>query len=874
MKKKRYRSNAAKGIWLILEHLAAAAAVGCAIFLIYIFTQGVNPLERTDKFENTARFGNELFETSWQILRNIKNIDVFSGTEDRSEPAAIDLDEVLNDSELTYRNTSGLAYTAEDLKEWGESSWEYGPGPFSDGENIVICEVGDGTYDYYYYRDFVKLLDNKTLSFDLDETYFTGFDSERTKEEVLEDVKERLQYGELEEGTSRWGINGIVDENDGEEIYLDISNYTGNSISEKFKPLGADSILEVLNAQPEWNGRIDEAFEALDAAIRMAADYENAWDNVKKYQKETSNVTYYYIDKNTDRIYTNRSEYEDSAKYNTVLREMKSAGAYMIIQPEFSECETNLAYLEEGSSFGNGIEMADWQRMIQEHSPSENYVFAVNVDLTYPVKDNFTEMKEAYEKYSPLCLPLAAGFVVAVLLFLVGLVWLTAAAGRRPEDEEIHLCFFDGWFTEIAAAAVAAAWIPGILVLEFGIEFSNQWQNGQKWQVYCAVGTLFGIYTAFCFLVGYLSLVRRIKARTLWKGSLLHWLFGWIKRCFRKIRRFFELYARNTRSKIKLTIGVGLFLLFQFFINAIIFNGGAGFILILFLADMALLSYYIRKAEGRERILEGLKRISDGELQYKIPLDGLTGEQKTMAEYINNIGSGLDAAVENSLKNERMKTELITNVSHDIKTPLTSIINYVDLLKRENFTDPKICGYLDILEEKAQRLKVLTEDVVEASKASTGNINLQMTELDFVEMVHQVIGEFEEKFQERQLTMMVHFEDEPSVIYADGQHMWRVLENIFTNVTKYAMEGTRVYAEVKKNDCKVIFSLKNISAQPLNISADELTERFIRGDVSRNTEGSGLGLSIAKSLTELQGGEFKLYLDGDLFKVTITFAAK
>lgn len=323
-----------------------------------------------------------------------------------------------------------------------------------------------------------------------------------------------------------------------------------------------------------------------------------------------------------------------------------------------------------------------------------------------------------------------------------------------------------------------------------------------------------------------------------------------------------------------MTLAVGLFLLFQFLINAIIFSGGAVFLLLLIFADMALLAYIIRRAEGQERILEGLSRISGGELQYKIPLDGLSGEQKTMAEYINNIGSGLDTAVENSLKNERMKTELITNVSHDIKTPLTSIINYVDLLKRENFTDPKICGYLDILEEKAQRLKVLTEDVVEASKASTGNITLEMTDLDFVEMIHQVIGEFEEKFQEKRLTMMVHFTDEPSVIYADGQRMWRVLENIFTNVTKYAMEGTRVYAELKKANQKVIFSLKNISAQPLNFSADELTERFIRGDVSRNTEGSGLGLSIAKSLTELQGGEFKLYLDGDLFKVTITFAAR
>ena len=191
---------------------------------------------------------------------------------------------------------------------------------------------------------------------------------------------------------------------------------------------------------------------------------------------------------------------------------------------------------------------------------------------------------------------------------------------------------------------------------------------------------------------------------------------------------------------------------------------------------------------------------------------------------------------------------------------------------KERTNEYKRC--LENLDGKSQRLKVLTEDVVEASKASTGNIKLEMNDIDFVEMVQQVIGEFEEKFQEKNLTMMVHFTDEPSIIYADGQRMWRVLENVFGNVVKYAMEGTRVYAEISNRNKKVTFSLKNISAQPLNISADELTERFIRGDVARNTEGSGLGLSIAKSLTELQGGEFKLYLDGDLFKVMITFVAK
>ena len=216
------------------------------------------------------------------------------------------------------------------------------------------------------------------------------------------------------------------------------------------------------------------------------------------------------------------------------------------------------------------------------------------------------------------------------------------------------------------------------------------------------------------------------------------------------------------------------------------------------------------------------------------------------------------------MKSERLKTDLITNVSHDIKTPLTSIINYVNLLKQEKFDDPKIQRYIEVLEEKSQRLKTLTEDVVEASKVSSGNM---------IELIQQTSGEFEEKFQTRNLTQIMNFPEEDAIVRVDGRRMWRVLANIYNNAAKYAMEGTRIYADLQTLDGKVIFSLKNISEQPLNISsAEELTERFIRGDLSRSTEGSGLGLSIAKTLTTMMGGTFDLYLDGDLFKVVIIFS--
>ena len=279
---------------------------------------------------------------------------------------------------------------------------------------------------------------------------------------------------------------------------------------------------------------------------------------------------------------------------------------------------------------------------------------------------------------------------------------------------------------------------------------------------------------------------------------------------------------------------------------------------------------YAKEQRDLSMLVDQIERISNGELTATTDIS----KESAYYEYsqkLTNIGQGMEKALETQMKGERMKIDLITNVSHDIKTPLTSIINYVDLLKREDFEDPKIRNYLQVLEEKAYRLKTLTEDVVEASKVSSGNISLEMMNLNLVELVNQTSAEFEEKFEARNLKMIMNLPTEPATIYADGRRMWRVLANVFNNAAKYAMEGSRVYVDLVQTGEEVQFTIKNVSEQPLNISADELTERFIRGDVSRSTEGSGLGLSIAQNLTKLQGGKFELYLDGDLFKVLIRF---
>ena len=326
---------------------------------------------------------------------------------------------------------------------------------------------------------------------------------------------------------------------------------------------------------------------------------------------------------------------------------------------------------------------------------------------------------------------------------------------------------------------------------------------------------------------------------------------------------------------LRVLIGIGCFIVAHWLA---FFSYGNGFFILMTLAvDLFVLYIGIRGAIEKDKIRKGIQEIAAGNVDYQISTEKMHGESLEMAELVNTIGDGLKKAVEAAVKGERLKTDLITNVSHDIKTPLTSIINYVDLLKRENLQDPKIQGYLGILEAKAQRLKTLTEDVVEASKVSSGNITLEMMDVNLVEMVNQTIGEMSEKMEAKNLTIVASLPEEPAIVHVDGRRMWRVLENIFNNAAKYAMPGTRVYADLRVKDSgnpekkRVEFSLKNVSENPLNINAEELTERFIRGDVSRSTEGSGLGLSIARDLTEMQGGKFQLYVDGDLFKVMIEF---
>ena len=881
MKGKGYRSSSVKAIWIVIAHLAAVAAAVCAAMFVMIYQTGIRLDDRGKSYTESEAFEKQVSNRGSDILVSLAAQDDINYLKNAGSSAVIDLAEFeekgnTRDSirDLSLKNTSGLAYSVSDLLEWGKD-WEanYYEGVYDEDSQVIRCESSDGISHYFYRTDFKKMVADGTLKINYNTDFLEEDDFEsKTESEKLDTVADELYYRYTSQSEN---IGNVTDTRTNTEypgcFFVELSQ-----LDEKFAPQGAENILDAVNKSTEWNGRLEDAYKELFTLLdciraiqsdEQFNDYETSlasvFHSVGDYTEGSTNLTYLFADKETQTIYTNKKVYSSYAQLEQNLEKIFKEKAYAVVYPELSECVTNIP----------DADLQVWNHTIDQSFDTKDFVFAVSVDTKFSVADSMADEAENYETYSKLMFPMLAGAVFGSVLWLIGMVWLTVTAGRKPEDEEIHLNGFDRWYTEIAAGAVIGIWLAGTIIS--GTLIANS-SLGYSYAVVTVIVTclICGTYTMAWFLIGYLSLVRRIKAGTLWKNSLIRKVLKWIGKCSGKLADFVRAFSRNTAEKIKVLLVGGAFLFLQFLIIGCIFGGAEVFLLALMAVDVAAMIFVIRKADGLDLIMDGLKKISDGELQYKIKTDTLTGKQKVMAEYINNIGGGLDAAVENSLKKERMQTELITNVSHDLKTPLTSIINYVDLMKRENPTDPKIQEYLRILDEKSQRLKVLTEDVVEASKASTGNIKLEMNDIDFVEMVQQVIGEFEEKFQEKNLTMMVHFTDEPSIIYADGQRMWRVLENVFGNVVKYAMEGTRVYAEISNRNKKVTFSLKNISAQPLNISADELTERFIRGDVARNTEGSGLGLSIAKSLTELQGGEFKLYLDGDLFKVMITFVAK
>ena len=858
MNHKFYRSRPMKGLVWVLTCGFLCVSLLCGLFLSYMLSKDQSPIQMADTYTKSSMFADDLDIAAGKITAAYSNTSRFSSVTDDS--CMIDLDEVLNDQPLSGKNTSGLAYSFSDLKKWVSDSWSYDSDP---GHTIVICEKEDGTKEYFPFSDFQDQLKNGTLNFRYNQQFL--HDDMWTEKEAYDMIMNELEYDYYEKEFSVNALTGIYGSDKTTLKYVSVSNCTQTPLVEDFSPEGGTSILDILNHDPNWNDRVLDALNALEKTLSLVSAYMDSQNVLQEYETD-SNLTWLLADNDNKKAFSNQDVSYSLAA--SLLSKMKQTPVYILTGSDRSFETAGTAI----SNTGHGILSASaWQKNIESYLNLSD-TFAMAVDTDYPAADVFSAHADTYQICQKWARPALAGFAAGLILTLIGSLWLCFNAGRTSKDGNIHLTFTDKWFTEIYGVVLFLIWfLPFAYVISHSALFTlyENAQRGRKAHAFVLICLL--LYTFVLMLTFVLGMIRRIRTKTFWKNSLTCRIFSLIRLFFRKLKAFFALYFTNTALKITLTLGLAVFLFFQFIFSILAVNTPQVFLLPLFVMDAAALVWVLKKADGQDQITLGLKKITEGDLQYKIPTDRLKGNQKRTAEYINNIGSGLDAAVDKSLRDERLKTELITNVSHDIKTPLTSIINYISLLKQENFTDPKICGYLDILDEKAHRLKTLTEDVVEASKINTGNVSLNIQPLNFTELAQQVCGEFQEQFQRRQLTIVTLFSTKQPTILADGQKMWCVLSNLFTNIYKYAMEGTRVYISLENQGTKVVFTAKNISAQALNFSADQLTERFIRGDLSRSTEGSGLGLSIAKTLTELQKGSFRLYLDGDLFKVVITF---
>ena len=385
----------------------------------------------------------------------------------------------------------------------------------------------------------------------------------------------------------------------------------------------------------------------------------------------------------------------------------------------------------------------------------------------------------------------------------------------------------------------------------------------------------FAIYTGITGLVviGYeyvISIIARIRAGKFWHYTLLRLLLN----PFRRIKRELHEIRLALLANLSMTVKVTAVFLVVFLIEAFLLlcaGADGGIIMVYLLWKVVEYGVLLKIVVQFRQIFDGGERIAKGDYSHPIHTEKMMYELRAHAENLNNVQTGVAAAVEEKMKSERFRTELITNVSHDIKTPLTSIINYVDLIKKEPTESETMREYIEVLDRQSNRLKKLIEDLMEASKASTGNLPVNPEVCDATVVLTQIVGEFSEKAEANQLEMVVECPQPPVEIYVDGRHLWRIIDNLMGNICKYAQPGTRVYVTLEKFHGMVIMTFRNISKDRLKMTSEELFGRFVRGDSSRNTEGHGLGLSIAKSLTELMHGNLAVQMDGDLFKVILSF---
>ena len=457
--------------------------------------------------------------------------------------------------------------------------------------------------------------------------------------------------------------------------------------------------------------------------------------------------------------------------------------------------------------------------------------------------------------------------IVFIAMALACLIFLFFAAGHRKGEIEPRLNMVDRIPLDVYAAAVV---IACIFIVAFCTEYlfnTNVFNYSIGIQLVLLALALGGLALGLVLAL-LLSFATRVKCGKWWRNTIIYRV---LRFCWRAVKAVWHWFGRVGRM-IPIVwrtalIMAGLFII-AFILFLLMYDQSGGWLLVGLLFAIVIYVAAIFGAWQMKGIKKAGQQLAEGNFNEKIDTTHMYWEFKSHAENLNSIGDGLAKEVAQRMKSERLKTELITNVSHDIKTPLTSIINYVDLLQKAK-TEEERAEYLAVLDRQSHRLKKLTEDLVEASKASTGNMNVNLEPTNTQEIINQSFGEYSAKLEAGRLNTVISIPEPVPVVMADGRLLWRVIDNLFNNVVKYALPETRVYVDVRVDGSEAVISMKNISRAALNISVDELLERFVRGDASRTTEGSGLGLNIAKSLTELQHGTFSISTDGDLFKAEI-----
>ena len=635
---------------------------------------------------------------------------------------------------------------------------------------------------------------------------------------------------------------------------------------------------ELISGFKRYNGIMDgvitgntEINETYDGLIIYGTIPESLQGNLKEYQElvESRLPSYYkmYIQRQLD-------EYKSSVRY---LEEMKNFLYYVedengnlvggnASKGEIGEAERTLVLSAGFSSDHLGDAPYYFDAYSNPVLEQSNYKFYGAVRDPLLPGDAFYDMGQDFS-YAKQSLPvLFAVFFVSLLGAAVCLIHLIRVAGQKERYGRVQFMVVDRIYNEVHFLLVFLYAVASTMVATTLIETILQ-GTVQFWSYVFA--TMLGVLYLSAVAIGLsyiLSVSRQVKDRSFFRNT-------WISA---SIRRMSELFTGKTFRGwmviVMLCYGLGNCAL----MGAIVLAPIYGYSRIAMLFGVGLLLFnvfcmylFIRALRSLKEIMVSVKESAKGNFSYALDLNKISPSFLNFAEDVANIQEGFKNAVDDAVKGERMKAELITNVSHDLKTPLTSIISYVDLLKNENLENERAGAYVEVLHEKSYRLKQLIEDLIEASKASSGNLTVEKMRVDYKQLTLQAMGEMEDKTDAMGLSFKVSCE-EPIFINADGGHMWRILENLLSNVIKYSMPNSRVYVDIFKMDGYGVLVMKNISAAPIDFDETRLTERFVRGDESRTTEGSGLGLSITQSLAEIQGGSFGIQVDGDLFKSIVS----